>query len=176
IERAARLVREMQLPDGSWSGAWGVHYIYGTMFGVRGLLAAGTPPTDPSIRKACTWLKGYQRPDGSWGERHVAHPTGYVEHEEGQVIQTAWAMTTLLEAQDPEWDVIERAARFLAQKQLGSGEWPRQSPQGIFFHTALLEYALYKSYFPVWALGLYESRRRARLEILSEATGIVAAE
>jgi len=176
IARAEHHVRRMQLPDGSWSGAWGVHYIYGTMFGVRGLLAAGAPSTEPSIRKACAWLKSYQRPDGGWGERHVPHASGYVEHEEGQIIQTAWAITTLLEAVDPDWDAIERGARFLAQKQLGSGEWPRQSPAGIFFQTALLEYALYKSYFPVWALGLYESRRRARLELLSEASGIVAAE
>ncbi len=176
IARAAAHLRRLQLPDGHWTGAWGVHYIYGTMFGIRGLLAAGVPPTDPYVRKACTWLKAHQRPDGSWGERHAVHTNKYVEHEEGQVVQTAWALTALLEAQDPEWDVLERAARFLARAQLGSGEWERQAPAGIFFHTALLEYALYKSYFPVWVLGLYETRRKARVAILDESRREVAAE
>ena len=33
----------------------------------------------------------------------------------------------------------------------------------MFFHTALLDYELYRRYFPVWALALYETRRKARL-------------
>ncbi len=176
IARALAHLRRLQLPDGQWPGVWGVHYIYGTMFGIRGMLAAGVPPYDPYVRKACAWLKAHQRPDGSWGERHALDTTQYVEAEEGQVIQTAWALTALLEAQDPEWDVLERAARFLARAQLGSGEWERQSPAGIFFQTALLEYTLYKSYFPVWALGLYETRRKARVALLEEGRREVAAE
>ena len=35
---------------------------------------------------------------------------------------------------------------------------------GIFFHTALLHYDLYRCYFPVWALSLYEARRLEREE------------
>ncbi len=176
IARAAAHLRRLQLPDGTWPGAWGVHYIYGTMFGIRGLRAAGTPAIDPYIRKACAWLKAHQRPDGSWGERHAVHANTYVEADEGQVVQTAWALTALLEAEDPDWDALERAARFLARAQLGTGEWERQAPVGIFFHTALLEYVLYKSYFPVWVLGLFETRRKARVALLEEVRGAVAAE
>lgn len=168
IERGARYLRKLQLPEGCWHGSWGVHFTYGTMFGIRGLLAAGVPPTDPAIRKATSWLKLHQRPDGSWGERHAVHPRNYVEHEEGQVVQTAWALSALLEAQEPDWDVLERAARFLARSQLGSGEWPRQSPHGAFFHTALLDYSLYRCYFPLWALAQFESRRKARSRLLEE--------
>ena len=29
---------------------------------------------------------------------------------------------------------------------------------GVFFNTAMLRYRLYKNYFPIWALGLYENR------------------
>jgi hypothetical protein len=39
----------------------------------------------------------------------------------------------------------------------------------LFFRTALLEYALYRSYFPVWALAAYEARLNAR-SILSPRT------
>ncbi len=168
IERATKHLRNTQRPEGSWAGAWGVHLIYGTMFGIRGLLAGGVPPTDPSIRRATAWLKAHQRPDGSWGERHHAHATSYVEHQEGQVVQTAWALFALLEAKEPDWDALERAARFIARSQLGSGEWPRQAPLGVFFHTALLEYSMYRSYFPVLALAAFESRHKERNDLIDE--------
>ncbi len=162
IARAAESIRRQQRSDGAWPGAWAVRLIYGTWFGVRGLLAAGAPPTDPAIRKACAWLKAQQREDGGWGERASVSAQDYVPHDEGHVVQTAWALLTLCEAQDPDWSAIERAARFIARAQLGSGEWPRQEPSGLFFRTALLDYALYRSYFPVWALAAYEARRAAR--------------
>lgn len=177
LERAARYLRRLQLPDGCWHGSSGVHFTYGTMFGIRGLIAAGTPPTDPAVRKATAWLKLHQRPDGSWGERHAVRPKSYVEHEEGQVVQTAWALSALLEAQDPDWDALDRAARFLARAQLGSGEWPRQAPHGAYFHTAVLDYALYRCYFPLWALAQFETRRKDRSSLIEAAKrGNVAAE
>ncbi|MFO0611256.1 MAG: FAD-dependent oxidoreductase [Polyangiaceae bacterium] len=176
VRRAIEYIRGTQHPNGSWPGAWGVRLIYGTMFGIRGLVAAGAPPTDPSLRKACAWLRARQRPDGSWGEAPGLCPGTiggssspvdvYAEEAEGQVVQTAWALSALLEAEDPDWDVIERAARFLANAQLGSGEWPKQAPTGVFFHTALLDYALYRAYFPLWALGQYETRRKRRALLL----------
>jgi lanosterol synthase len=172
IRRAARAIRRQQLPTGAWPGAWGVRFLYGTWFGVRGLLAAGAPPTDPAVRKACAWLKARQRPDGGWGERLEPHATEYVEHEEGQIVQTAWALLTLCEASDADFGALERAATFLGSTQLGNGQWPRQDPTGLFFRTALLEYALYRSYFPVWALAAFETRRaaRARLFVPARAT------
>jgi lanosterol synthase len=169
LERGVAQLRRQQRRDGAWPGAWGVCFIYGTMFGVRGLLAAGAAPTDPAIRKACAWLKAHQRADGSWGEQHAPHASEYVAHEEGQIIQTAWALLALVEASDPEFAALERAARFLSRAQLGNGEWPRQDPVGLFFRTARLEYTLYRSYFPLWALALYEQRRRARAPLLAAA-------
>ena len=108
-------------------------------------------------------MKSHQRPDGSWGEHHTTCLSDrYTPHTEGQVIQTAWALRALLEAEDPAWQPIERGANWLAGMQGEDGTWPRQDMAGVFFHTALLEYELYRSYFPVWALGLYETRRKAR--------------
>ena len=172
LERAVadgvRFLREAQHRDGSWPGAWGVRLIYGTMFGIRGLTGAGVPPTDPTIRKACAWLKSAQRTDGSWSERNTTadDPRVYIEGEEGQVTQTAWALLALLEAKDPDWEALGRAAGFLASAQGPHGEWPQEDPAGIFFRTALLDYALYKSYFPVWALAQYASRRKERGGVL----------
>jgi lanosterol synthase len=173
IARAGRRLRALQRPDGAWPAAWGVCFVYGTMFGVRGMLSAGVPPQDHAIRKACGWIKARQRGDGGWGEHHTSCLEGhYVENERSQVIQTAWALTTLLEARDPDWEAIDRAARFLATAQHEDGTWPIEEPAGVFFHTALLHYTLYRSYFPVWALGLYETRRTARQSLTTPQAAV----
>jgi lanosterol synthase len=170
IDQAALLVRNLQRPDGSWSGNWGIHFIYGTMFGIRGLLNAGVAKNDPVIRKACRWLKARQRPDGGWGESHESCLRDEYVSCHSQVIQTAWALTALLEADDPDWDAIERAVHYLAARQNEDGSWPKEEPTGVFFHTALLHYELYRSYFPLWSLGLYETRRLARLGMVRRRT------
>ncbi|MFW5920867.1 MAG: prenyltransferase/squalene oxidase repeat-containing protein, partial [Polyangiales bacterium] len=161
VERAARFAREAQHDDGKWPTAWGVGYIYATMFGVRGLLAAGATPDDPAVRKACRWLLERQLPDGSWGESHEGCLRNeWVSMDHGHPIQTAWALTTLLEAREPSEAPLERAAAWLAAEQRDDGEWPEREMVGIFFHTALLHYRHYKRYFPVWALGLYEQHSK----------------
>ncbi|MFK7986278.1 MAG: FAD-dependent oxidoreductase [Sandaracinaceae bacterium] len=163
IRRAVAVLRRAQRPEGSFEGMWGVHFIYGTMFGVRGLLAGGVPSVDPQIRRACRFLAERQRPDGGWGEHHTSVFEGrYIPHHDAQVVQTAWALSTLVEAREPDFAMLERGARFLAAAQRTDGTWPKQDPEGIFFHTALLEYRLYRRYFPVWALGAYQRRARER--------------
>ena len=162
ISRAEVWLRRAQERDGSWHGVWGVQFIYGTFFGIRGLLAAGARPDDPALRSACQWLLDRQRDDGGWGEHYRGCYTGqYVEHKESQVIQTAWAMIALLEADNTDWTAITRGAQFLIGMQRADGTWLRQDMAGIFFRTALLDYALYRQYFPLHALGLYERRRLA---------------
>ncbi len=162
ISRGEAWLRRSQEKDGSWRGVWGVQFIYGTFFGIRGLLAAGARPDDPALRSACQWLLNRQREDGGWGEHYRGCYTGqYVEHEESQVIHTAWAMIALLEAGDTDWAAIARGVQFLIDLQRTDGTWPRQDMAGIFFRTALLDYTLYRQYFPLHALGLYERRRLA---------------
>ena len=164
VSRAESWLRRIQETDGSWRGVWGVQFIYGTLFGIRGLLAAGASPGDPALRSACRWLLERQREDGGWGEHHSGCLTGrYVPHRESQVIQTAWALIALLEAGDSDWAAISRGARFLLDTQDAEGAWPKQDMAGVFFRTALLDYVLYRQYFPLHALGLYERRRRDRL-------------
>lgn len=165
IRRACVWLRRQQKADGSWEGFWGVNFIYGTMFGIHGLLAATNNPNDLAILKACNWLGSKQRPDGGWGENFLGCLSRqYVENTESQVIQTAWSMMGLLTAAAPNWEVIEKGANFLANQQQENGEWEKQDFAGVFFQTALLDYKLYRSYFPVWALGLYESQCQKRLK------------
>ena len=170
VSRAAAWLRRSQTRDGSWRGVWGVQFIYGTFFGIRGLAAAGARPGDPALRLACRWLLDRQRDDGGWGEHHSGCLTGrYVAHTESQVIQTAWALIALIEAGDSNWTALSRGVRFLLSAQNRDGTWPGQDMAGVFFCTALLDYVLYRQYFPLHALGLYERRRRARLDLTRPA-------
>ena len=163
IDQARRFLLAAQNPNGSWNAAWGVRYVYATMFGVRGLLAAGVARSDRSIRSACEWLLAHQRPDGGWGEDPSLEP-GYLEAETSRPVQTAWALIGLLAAQEPNRSALGRAALHLASLQLESGQWPDGELAGVFFETALLNYRLYRQYFPVMALAHYERSRTAEGE------------
>lgn len=156
ITRARDFLTGAQNENGTWDAAWGVHYVYGTMFGVRGLLAAGVAPDDERIWRASSWLLTHQRPDGAWGEHHTSAARGrYVEARKGSSVQTAWALITLLEAGATDRTALGRAVDFLEAMQLESGQWPDGEFVGVFFETALLNYRLYRQYFPVTALALF---------------------
>ena len=162
-KRGERFLALAQESDGSWPGFWGINYTYGTFFAVRGLLACGRLPSDRAIRRACDWLVAHQKADGGWGEHWTGTVQGrYIEHPQSQVIMTAWALITLLLARDPRHDAIKRGADLLITRQLDSGTWPRESVAGVFFNTAMLHYELYRDYFPLWALGLFEGSIRMK--------------
>ena len=154
IEDARRFLLDSQNRDGTWEAAWGVRYIYATMFGVRGLLAAGVPRQDPRIRKACEWLLAHQRADGGWGERQpsAALPE-YVEADASLSVQTAWALIALAEAGEPDGRALARAAAYLEAAR-GSTE----SSQRDFRYNA--------------AISLYEAGQYREAADLLEENGI----
>ena len=171
LDRGNVWLRRVQNDDGSWRGVWGVQHIYGTMFGIRGLLATGAQESDSAVRIAAKWLLDKQHADGGWGEHYSGCHTGlFVDHVESQVIQTAWALIALLDSNDSNWAAISRGIQYLVDTQSEDGAWPQQDMAGVFFRTALLDYVLYRQYFPLHALGLYEQRRRLRDELIVGST------
>jgi squalene/oxidosqualene cyclase-like protein len=156
LARAVRYLRKQQRNDGSVPGFWGVNFTYGIFHVVKGLRAAGVPADDPQLRRAADWLVQHQKPDGGWGEHYRSCLADrYVEHPHSQVVMTSWALLALLEVLDPDAPPIARGVAWLRAQQRADGSWPAGAVNGVFFGTAMLDYRLYKSYFPTWALGRY---------------------
>jgi lanosterol synthase len=156
IDRGARFLRGRQRSDGSFAAFWGINFTYAIFHVVKGLRAAGVDPADSALRKAAEWLTGKQRADGGWGEHYSGClEDRYVEHSESQVVMTSWALLSLMELVPPGSPAVMRGISWLQSKQCSDGSWPKQSLNGVFFGSAMLDYRLYKSYFPVWALARY---------------------
>lgn len=159
VERGVLFLRGRQLPDGSFAGCWGINFTYAIFFAVEGLRAAGVPADDPVLIRAAGWLVSRQRADGGWGEHYSSSVAGaYVEHEQSQAAMTSWALLALLKILPPDCEPVTRGISWLCSLERPDGSWPRQAVNGVFFETAMLDYRLYKSYFPTWALA-----RQARL-------------
>ncbi|BBL76193.1 2,3-oxidosqualene cyclase [Methylomagnum ishizawai] len=159
IARAVALLRSAQLPDGAYAGFWGINYTYAIFHVAKGLRAADIPAGDPALQAAALWLVGKQRADGGWGEHYSSCLEGrYIEHSHSQVVMTSWALLALLDILPPDHPAIAQGVAWLVGQQQADGDWPRQGVNGVFFGAAMLDYRLYHTYFPAWALA-----RHARL-------------
>ena len=157
IRRGIRYLERTQEPDGSWWGRWGVNYIYGLGAVVPVLVAAGEDPQGPSIRKAVQWLEAHQNPDGGWGESCRSYDDPATRGQGPSTpSQTAWALLALLAAGELMSNATERGVRFLIARQERDGSWDEPEFTGTGFpRDFMLNYHLYRQYWPLWALGRY---------------------
>jgi lanosterol synthase len=160
IERGVKFLRAAQRPDGSVPGFWGINFTYGIFHFVRGLRATGVTPDDPALVRAAAWLTGAQKSDGGWGEHHSSCLTGrYVAHPSSQAVMTSWALLALMEIVGASAAPVERGIAWLIARQGADGSWPPEAVNGVFFGSAMLDYRLYRAYFPTWALARYVAAR-----------------
>ncbi len=162
MARAIAYLRREQEKDGSWFGRWGTNYIYGTWSVINALNAAGIPPEDPAMRRACDWLVSVQREDGGWGEdeESYAHaPPG--RFTESTPSQTAWAVLALMGAGRTDDPATARGIAWLAATQKPDGEWDEAPYTAVGFPRVFyLKYHGYRLFFPLLALSRYRNLRR----------------
>lgn len=159
--RGVAYLRKTQDLDGSWTGRWGVNYIYGTCFALRGLRAAGVDPRDACILQAGEWLRSIQNADGGWGETCASYDDPALKGcGPSTASQTAWALLGLLATGDSSSRSVERGVGYLLETQTAGGGWHDDWFTGTGFPRVFyLKYHLYAHYFPLLALAEVDSSR-----------------
>jgi squalene/oxidosqualene cyclase-like protein len=161
IARGRNFIKSIQRNDGSWYGSWACCFCYGAWFGVEGLIKAGELKTSPSIQKCCDFLLSHQRTNGGWGEDFTScYNKDYAKEgmksygDDGSgVVNTAWALLALAEAECSDVAAIRKGVSYLMQRQLSSGDWPQEGIAGVFNRACGITYTAYRNIFPIWALG-----------------------
>lgn len=153
-------LRAEQEPDGAWFGRWGTNYIYGTWSVLAALEVCGIKAQDPAVRRAVTWLKGTQKPEGCWGETNQSYFDARMrgQADRGTSFQTAWALLGLMAAGEVHAPEVRKGIEYLLRMQAVDGLWsdPGFTAPG-FPRVFFLKYHGYSKYFPLWALARYRS-------------------
>ena len=154
--RGARWLLGRQEPDGAWFGRWGANLVYGTGAALPALRAAGMGRDHPAVRNGVRFLESAQNEDGGWGEdlRGYRDPA-WRARGTSTASQTAWALIGL-HAAGESGTAVERGLRWLLQTQLPDGGWDEPQYTGTGFPGDFsINYHLYRTVFPVMALGRF---------------------
>ena len=162
IEAGLQFILKQQKPDGSWYGGWAVCFTYATWFAVEALSKAkgkgyfNDAALMASTNKACAFLVTKQKIDGGWGETFEScSKLVYTEADMSQVINSAWALLTLMIAGFNDKKVIEKGVDVLLNRQTDIGDWSQENISGVFNYNCMITYANYRNIFPIWALNRY---------------------
>lgn len=158
IERGRQFLIQQQNKDGSWIGSWAVCFTYGTWFALESLTRLGyTYENSTEVKNACAFLASKQNSDGGWGESFESCvQKKYVQHENSQAVNTAWAVLSLMCSNYPDKNSIDKAIQFLISRQELNGDWPQESVSGVFNFNCMITYTSYRNIFPIWAIARYK--------------------
>jgi squalene-hopene/tetraprenyl-beta-curcumene cyclase len=156
VRRGVDFLLRAQQPDGSWYGRWGVAYIYGTCFALRGLQAAGHSDREAEILRGGEWLRSIQNADGGWGEHCSSYDRGCFVPAESTPSQTAWALLGLIAGGDTNSLSVQHGIAYLLETEQSDGTWKEELATGTGFPKVFyLNYHYYRLYFPLLALSAY---------------------
>ncbi len=155
-QRGIDYLIQTQGDDGSWYGRWGVAYLYGTCFALRGLRAMNEDDHEPHIQRANEWIRSLQNADGGWGESCASYDqNGYVPAE-STPSQSAWALMGLMAGGDTYSSSVQNGIKYLVKTQREDGDWSEELATGTGFPKVFyLNYHYYRLYFPLMALAMF---------------------
>ena len=160
VRRGVEWLVKNQQADGSWYGRWGVAYIYGTCFALRGLAASGESDREAHVLRAGEWLRSIQNADGGWGESCASYDNGVYTPGPSTPSQSAWATLGLIAGGDAASSSVEHGIEYLLRTQRADGSWEEKLATGTGFPKVFyLNYHLYKDYFPLLALSSFVKAR-----------------
>ena len=83
----------------------------------------------------------------------------YHEHPMGSlVVQTAFALIGLLEADYPHIEPLKKGITLIMERQQENGEWLQEAIEGVFNKSCMISYPNYKFTFTLKALGLFAKK------------------
>jgi squalene-hopene/tetraprenyl-beta-curcumene cyclase len=161
VKKALGFLLKDQSADGSWFGRWGVNYVYGTSGVLRALETVSLNAQD-YCKRAVTWLKTVQKPDGSFGESLRSYDMPLTKGQGPSTpSQTAWGLIGLLAGAETSDPAIDKAVSYLVHQQCDDGSWSEPDFTGTGFPSVFyLKYHLYRNSFPVYALARYYNQAR----------------
>lgn len=160
VQRGVDYLIRTQSADGSWFGRWGVAYIYGTCFALRGLAAAREDDHEPHVQRGNEWLRSIQNADGGWGESCASYESGIFCPASSTPSQTAWAILGLIAGGDTRSSSVQHGVEHLIETQREDGNWDEELATGTGFPKVFyLNYHLYKLNFPLLALAAYHKAK-----------------
>ena len=159
VKRGVNWLFQNQEKDGSWYGRWGICYIYGTWAAITGLIAVNISKDRTSIQKAIKWLYNIQNKDGGWGESCQSDINKkYVPLNESTRTHTAWALDTLIAAENKVTPEIKHGMTFLLESSENS-DWTTTYPKGQGLPGGFyMHYHSYEYLFPLLALSHYKRK------------------
>jgi squalene-hopene/tetraprenyl-beta-curcumene cyclase len=196
VAKALEYVLSEQEHDGAWFGRWGVNYIYGTAAVLPALEALGFDMSADCVRRAVRWMIDHQNPDGGWGESCSSYADErYRGKGPSAPSQTAWALLALIAAGEDGHDATARGVDHLLRTQRQDGSWDEPYFTGTGFPGYgvgqrldryltpedsgyqgeelpagfMINYHMYRTYWPLMALGRY--RRSLRKALVTASAG-----
>ncbi len=189
VRRGLAYIQNEQEASGSWFGRWGVNHIYGTAAVLTALRALGEPMDASYVVRAGNWLAEQQNEDGGWGESCASYmDSARIGSGVSTASQTGWAMMGLLVFDNGSYaSALERGATYLLNNQV-DGTWHEPEYTGTGFpgygvgartmldapaladrlqqggelqRGFMINYNLYRHYFPLAALGRMRARQAA---------------
>ena len=184
VAAALDYVMSEQEDDGPWFGRWGVNYIYGAGAVLPALEALGIDMSQEPVRRAVRWIKEHQNPDGGWGESCSSYVDVEARGRGPSTpSQTAWALLALMASGDGDDPATRRGAEHLLATHREGGSWDEPyftgtgfpgygvgqrlvrylTPDDPGYQSSelpagfMINYHLYRSYWPLMALGRYRS-------------------
>nr|XP_006825099.1 PREDICTED: lanosterol synthase-like [Saccoglossus kowalevskii] len=153
-------IKDKQRSDGSWEGSWGVCFTYGAWFGLEAYSCMGCRydlgTATNEVKLACEFLCKKQMSDGGWGENFEScEKRQYIESDNSQIVNTAWALLGLMAVRYPDISVLEKGVQLIMSRQLPNGDWPQENISGVFNKSCAISYTSYRNVFPIWTLGRF---------------------
>lgn len=158
IERGIHFVLKEQEKEGCWYGRWGVNYVYGSWSVLCGLSAVKFDMKSEPIQKCVQWLNSIQNEDGGWGDSCYTYEDSSTRGQgKSTASQTAWALIGLMSAGECNTPTLKKGIEYLLKTQNVAGEWDEPEMTGTGFPCILyLQYHMYRHYFPLKALAMYQ--------------------